>query len=137
VTTVPPKALRPEITDIDRTRVTVSSGPLAGTVLARVVGISASRADLPVDRLDEAMILADAIAAHAPAHVPEGRIELSCRTTAGCLELRLGPLRAGGGARLLDDGTLPSAGNVIRRFATETRVIERGEDEILVIRVDA
>ena len=130
------KSTAPELTDIDRTRVIVTSGPLAGAVLARVVGISASRADLPVDRLDEALILADAIAAHAPAHVTDGRIELSCRTTAGCLEMRLGPLRSGGATRMLEDGA-PGAGNVIHRFASEARVVDRGDDELLVIRVAA
>ena len=131
------KSTAPELTDIDRTRVIVTSGPLAGAVLARVVGISASRADLPVDRLDEALILADAIAAHAPAHVTDGRIELSCRTSAGCLEMRLGPLRSGGATRMLEDGAMPGAGNVIHRFATEARVVDRGDDELLVIRVAA
>ena len=124
-----------ELADIDRTRVTVTAGPLAGAVLSRIVGISASRADLPVDRLDEALILADAIAAHAPGQVPDGRIELTCRTTAGCLEMRLGPLRPGGGARLLDESSMPGAANIILRFASDTRVVERGDSELLVIRV--
>lgn len=121
--------------DIDRTRVVVSSGPLAGTVLSRVVGISASRADLPVDRLDEALMLADVIAAHAPGQVADGRIELSCRTSDGCLEMRLGPLRTGGATRLLEESAMPGAGNVIRRLASDARVIDRGDDELLVIQV--
>lgn len=137
----PPGAAEPaqgsELGDIDRTRVTVTSGPLAGAVLSRVVGISGSRADLPVDRLDEALILADAIAAHAPGQTSDGRIELTCRTTEGCLEMRLGPLRPGGGSRMLDESAMPGAANVILRFASETRVIDRGDTEVLVIRVVA
>lgn len=127
----------PELAEIDRTRVTVTPGPLAGAVLSRVVGISASRADLPVDRLDEALILADVIAAHAPGQVADGRIELSCRTSPGCLEMRLGPLRPGGGTRLLDASATPGAANVILRFATEARVVAREDSELLVIRVVA
>ena len=91
----------------DSTRVAVAAGPLAGPVLARVVGIGASRADLPVDRLDDALLLADVIAAHAPSLVPEGRIELTSTSLDGRLELRLGPLRAGGAEKLLDETSGP------------------------------
>ncbi|HVW17405.1 MAG TPA: hypothetical protein VHB30_04085, partial [Solirubrobacteraceae bacterium] len=47
-------------------RLAVRGGPLAEPVLARVVGRLAARALCPVDRLDDAMLVADAIAAHAP-----------------------------------------------------------------------
>src|ERR1019366_10383537 len=46
----------------------LANGPLSGPVLCRVVSMVLVRADCPMDRLDDAMILCDALSAHAPAH---------------------------------------------------------------------
>ena len=53
------------------------AGPLVGPVLRRVVGMLAARADLPLDRLDDAVLVADLIAARAPAHVAGGRVDVA------------------------------------------------------------
>lgn len=108
------------------TRVAVAAGPLAGPVLSRVVGIGASRADLPIDRLDDALLLADVIAASAPALVPAGRIEMTAVSADGVLMLRLGPLRAGGAERLLSDRAT-GAGSIIERLATSVSVTGEGD----------
>jgi len=47
------------------TTVSIASGPLVGPILRRVVGMLAARADLPLDRLDDAVLVADLIAALA------------------------------------------------------------------------
>ncbi len=123
---------------VDRTRVTVAVGPLLGPVLARLVGIHASRADLPVDRLNDAVLVADAIAARAPAFTTGDRVPVSIQSGAGRLELRVGPLRAGGGRRILEGAALPSVGSVIERLADAVRVRSgAGGDEYLVIRIEA
>jgi len=44
---------------LDRTRMTVAEGPLVGPVLARLVGIHAARAELPLDRLNDAVLVAE------------------------------------------------------------------------------
>ena len=54
------------------TTVSIAAGPLVGPILRRVVGMLAARADLPLDRLDDAVLVADLIAARAPAHVLHG-----------------------------------------------------------------
>ena len=41
------------------TTVSIASGPLVGPILRRVVGMLAARADLPLDRLDDAVLVAD------------------------------------------------------------------------------
>ena len=46
-------------------RLVVRNGPLVGAVLSRVVGMLAARALCPIDRLDDALLVTDAIAAHA------------------------------------------------------------------------
>ena len=121
---------------VDRTRVTVAVGPLLGPVLARVVGIHAARAALPVDRLNDAVLVADAIAAQAPAFAVDGRLPMSLQSAPQRLELRIGPLRAGGGRRVLEGAALPEVGSVIERLSDGIKVrAGAGGDEYLVIRI--
>lgn len=122
----------------DRTRLTVAVGPLVGPVLARVVGMHAARAELPLDRLNDAVLVADAIAARAPAFAVENRLPVSVRSGAGRLELRVGPLRAGGSRRVLEGAALPQVGSVIERLtdAVEVRAAAGG-DEYLVLSLGA
>lgn len=121
---------------VDRTRLTVAVGPLVGPVLERVVGVHAARAELPVDRLQDAVLVADAIAARAPGFVTDGHLPLSVQSAAGRVELRVGPLRAGGGRRILEGAALPGVGNVIERLADSVRVrTGAGGDEYLVVRI--
>lgn len=123
---------------VDRTRVTVAVGPLVGPVLSRVVGIHAARAELGFDRLNDAVLVADAIAARAPAFTVADRLPVSVQSGRGRLEIRLGPLRPGGGQRVIEGATLPAVGSVIERIADTVRVREgAGGDEYLIIRIDA
>lgn len=126
-----------ELDRLDRTRVTVVIGPLVGPVLSRVVGIHAARAELPVDRLNDAILIADAVAARAPAFTVGERLPVSVQSTHGRLEIRVGPLRPGGGRRVLEGAALPTVGSVIERLADAVHVRQgAGGDEYLVIRVD-
>ena len=54
----------------------VRSGPLVGAVLGRVVGMLAARAQCPIDRLDDAILLTDAVAAHAPVHARNSHVHV-------------------------------------------------------------
>lgn len=122
---------------VDRTRVTVAVGPLVGPVLSRVVGIHASRAELPFDRLNDAVLVADAIAARAPAFTVADRLPVSVQSGGGRLEIRIGPLRPGGARCVIDGAALPGVGSVIERLADAVRIREgAGGDEYLVIRID-
>jgi serine/threonine-protein kinase RsbW len=104
------------------TTVSIVAGPLVGPVLRRVVGMLAARADLPLDRLDDAVLVADLIAARAPAHVAEGRVDVTLEPGSRSLSLRVGPLRAGGGEALIVDAAVPGVGNVIEQLADELKV---------------
>jgi hypothetical protein len=101
---------------------TVRHAGLLGPVLGRVVGMLAARAQCPIDRLDDALLLTDAVAAHAPGHTANGRVRVHVRADQQQgLELRVGPLRAGGAEGLMESASLPGVGNVFERVADEVR----------------
>jgi serine/threonine-protein kinase RsbW len=102
------------------TSVSISSGPLVGPVLRRVVGMLAARADLPLDRLDEAVLIADVIASRAPAFAPE-YVQVRIRPEPHELWIDVGPLDAGGADALLAEAAhdVPS---VIAKLADDVRV---------------
>jgi hypothetical protein len=117
------------------TTVSIAAGPLVGPVLRRVVGMLAARADLPLDRLDDAVLVADLIAARAPAHVAGGHVQVELEPGPRSLSLRVGPLRAGGGEALIVDAAVPGVGNVIEQLADELTVAPEGGDEYLLVRL--
>ena len=100
-------------------RIALREGPLVGPVLSRVVGMLAARALCPVDRLDDALLVADALAAHAPNHTTDGTLIVAVATDAETIRLRVGPLRPNGAQGVLSDATLPGVGNVLERVADE------------------
>ena len=87
--------------------VRIRSGPLVGAVLGRVVGMLAARAQCPIDRLDDAILLTDAVAAHAPVHARNGHVCVVVAADDERLELRVSDLRPDGAQQLLADGDLP------------------------------
>jgi len=99
--------------------VSIRKGPLVGPVLGRVVGMLAARAQCPIDRLDDAMLLTDAVAAHAPTHTTEGHVQVVVAADETGIELRVGALARGGADSLLADAELPGVGNVFTRVADE------------------
>jgi hypothetical protein len=117
------------------TLVSIASGPLVGPVLRRVVGMLAARADLPLDRLDDAVLVADLIAARAPAHVAGATVDVSLKPGPRTLSLRVGPLRPGGGEALIVDAAVPGVGNVIEQLADELSVETSDGGEFLEVRL--
>jgi serine/threonine-protein kinase RsbW len=117
----------------------VTSGPLGAPVLGRVVGMLAARADCPIDRLDDALLVADAVAAKAGSFSEDGRIHVRVVARLGSVELFVGPLRAGGASDLIASAALPGVGNVLERVADDLEPRERednGDGELLLIRLD-
>jgi serine/threonine-protein kinase RsbW len=95
-------------------------------VLSRVVGMLAARAQCPVDRLDDALLVADAVAAHSQAYTVNGHVTVSLVAGLAGLEMTVSELREGGAEGLLADAALPGVGNVLERIADDVRV-ERGD----------
>jgi serine/threonine-protein kinase RsbW len=115
--------------------VIVASGPLAGPVLGRVVGMLTARADCPIDRLDDALLVADAIAARAASFSPDGRVHVRVAVQLGSLELLVGPLRVDGADELVASAALPGIGNVIERVADALESERDDDDEHEYLRI--
>jgi hypothetical protein len=116
----------------------LARGPLAAPVLGRVIGILAARADCPIDRLDDALLVADAVAAKAANFAEDGRVNVHVVAEQGSVELRVGPLRADGAGELIASASLPGIGNVLERVADELELepaANGGDDEYLRIRL--
>jgi len=117
------------------TRVSIVAGPLVGPVLRRVVGMLAARADLPLDRLDDAVLVADLVAARAPAHVAQATVDVALQSGDRSIDLRVGPLRRGGGRALVVDAAVPGVGNVIEQLADQLDIECEGNHEFLHVRL--
>lgn len=115
----------------------VRTGPLPGPLLTRVVGMMLARAECPVDRLDDAMLICDALGAHACEHAADGHVEFTVHTRAGGMELRVGALATGGAAGLIQATALPGIGAVLESIADQVAVeaSAAGAGEELVLRL--
>jgi hypothetical protein len=114
----------------------VRNTPLLGPVLTRVIGMLAARAQCPIDRLDDALLVADTVAAHGPDHTRNGTVIVSLAADEGSLELTVADLRPKGGEALLRDADLPGVGNVLERVADAVEVRDDGKGgETLHIRL--
>jgi hypothetical protein len=114
----------------------ITSGPLSAPVLGRVVGMLAARADCPIDRLDDALLVADAVAATAGSFSDDGRVRVRVVARLGAVELHVGPLRPGGAGGLVASAALPGVGNVLERVADVLEPQRQNSDgEYLLIRL--
>jgi hypothetical protein len=115
-----PGGAGPVASDAD-TEVAVASGPLVGPVLRRVVGMLAARADLPLDRLDDAVLVADVIASRATPYARDA-VSVRLHSEERTLWLRVVPLAPGGAEALLGESAVPEMGSIILKLADEVHV---------------
>lgn len=100
----------------------LAKGPLVGPVLCRVVSIVLARANCPMDRMDDAMLICDALSAHAPSHTVDGHLAFAVSARGGQFELRVGELAEQAASRLVEDAVLPGVGSVLERMTDELRI---------------
>jgi len=118
-------------------RLVVRNGPLVGAVLSRVVGMLAARALCPIDRLDDALLITDALAAHAGDYSVNGAVGVTVTADEDSLTLLVSPLKPQGGDGLLRAAELPGVGNVLERVADEVAAgpTQDGSGEQLRVRL--
>lgn len=120
----------------DTTELITDRPELLGPVLARVVGALAARRDLSVDRVSDAVLVTDAIAAAAPSRFSDGRVRLGLDDDGEGIALRLGPMESGAASRIREELDVPVGGS-LEALADELAVEESGDGEYLVIRFAA
>lgn len=120
----------------EETRIRLPSGDLLAPVLSRVISMFATRADLSVDELSDAVLLSDAISASGTAGFADGTARIAIREQDGSFEVRVGPLAIGGGQRLIDGLRIPELDASLESLAEEIRVDALDDDhELLAIRI--
>jgi hypothetical protein len=92
-------------------RLQLRPGSFVGPVLRRVVGIVAARSEMSVDRVDEVILLAEAMGQAAARHVADERLGVSVRDGDGSLRLEFGPLEPGIEAQSLTPDDIPANGD--------------------------
>jgi anti-sigma regulatory factor (Ser/Thr protein kinase) len=122
---------------VDTTELVTDRPELLGPVLARMVGALAARRDLSVDRVSDAVLVTDAIAAAAPHSFSDGRVRLGLEDREEGIELRMGPMDAGAAQRIREDLEVPDVGGSLEALADELTVDESDDGEYLVIRFAA
>lgn len=98
------------------TRLRLAAGQLTTPVLCRVVSMILTRASWPVDKLDDAMLVCDALGAHAPDYASDGTVAFSLERREHEVELRVEQLRPEGAEAIVRDAMLPGVGNVLERI---------------------
>jgi serine/threonine-protein kinase RsbW len=112
---------------------------LARPVLARVIGAMAARAELSIDRLNDTVLLGDAVSSHPAADFSTGFFQVAIRDGDGTLDVRVGPLVEGAGERFLSQMDVEGGGSLrslARSMEVETERDESGSPaEYLVFEV--
>lgn len=115
----------------------MAAAPAALPVARRVVGALGARADLPLDRLEDAMMLAEALALHGPARSPGRRACLRLVPSPGHLAISVGPLPSGAGTQMVADSAVDGVGPLIERLADRVAVRPDGDGEYLDLDISA
>ncbi len=122
----------------NRARMRLLDGPLAAPVLGRVVSMMLARADWPLERIDDAMLMCDALSAHVFAHTGGEAATFSIDAGEHEAELRVLGLTDNGASSLVADAMLPVVGNVIEqiaeRVAVEPGMHGEGPELVLALR---
>jgi serine/threonine-protein kinase RsbW len=120
----------------ESTTVTISPvAPLARTVLPRLLGVLAARANFSTDRISDALLVADALGAHASASTSAGHITITVSVEPRNLEVSLRPLDIGHAERLVSDSDVQGVGRVIEKLSDHHQVAVDGSYEVLDLRL--
>jgi len=115
------------------TTICIAPITLARTVLPRLVIALAARAHFSTDRISDAQMLADALAAHAHKAVSGDKLSIDVVVEPRDLELQISPLEIGRAQHLIGESELDGLGRVIEKLADRHRVVSVGSHETLTL----
>jgi serine/threonine-protein kinase RsbW len=110
-------------------------GPLLAGVLGRTVAMLAARANFSLDRLSDAQLVSDAVAAHALGHAADGPLRVAVDDAERHLEIYVGPLQTNGGQGVVAASDLPGVGLLLEQLVDDVAVEREGDIETLVLRI--
>jgi anti-sigma regulatory factor (Ser/Thr protein kinase) len=120
----------------EATELRVGTPEILGPVLSRALTALAARHEITVDRISDAMLLADAISAAAPRGF-DGQVQLSIADRPEGVELKVGPMRSGAAESLRESLSLPDLGGSLETLADEVRTERDGDGDYLVVGIAA
>ena len=121
----------------ETTELVTDQPQLLAPVLTRMVSALAARRDLSIDRVSDAVLVTDAIAAAAPSRFADGRVRLGLDDRQGAIELRLGPMDPGAADDIRKELEVPDVGGSLEALADDLTVDQSDDGEYLVIRFAA
>jgi hypothetical protein len=121
----------------DATQIQVGAAEFLAPVLSRALTALAARQEVTIDRISDAMLLADAISAAAPQGFAGGQVKLSIADRPDGVELKIGPMESGAAAGLRSSLALPEVGGSLETLADDVRTEADGDGEYLVVGITA
>jgi serine/threonine-protein kinase RsbW len=120
--------------------VAITPGPMMAPVLGRITAMFAARADFPLDRLSDAVLVTDAICAHVGSYLPGQHALVAFEDGDYKVDLRVGPLVEGGGKKLVRHLELPGLERSLEQLVEELKIEQLrngggGENEYLLVRL--
>lgn len=116
-----------------RVELDLQRGDIGSAVARRVVGAVFAQAGLGLDRLSDAAILAEALAARGPRAPGGERVRFSLHPSPGVVSIELGPLADGQVDEMRDALRLPGLGSVVERLPDVVSTRREGDATFLVM----
>jgi serine/threonine-protein kinase RsbW len=126
-------APRPEL--IAAATITIAPDRLARTVLPRLVGALAARASFSTDRLSDAQLVADVIAAQAFQSIIGSHLDVGIAVEPRLVELCVGPLPAGQESGTASDAVLGKLGPVVKQLVDDHNLAPLGSAAVLALQL--
>lgn len=125
---MPKQATAEQVVDVS-----IGDPRFAGAVLERLVSAAAARAELPVDRVINALTVVDALVYAADSVLGEDPRTLQVTIGAGVLGLRVDNLVDGQAEAIRSAANVPSVGDVFERTTSSVTIEKNGTHSALVI----
>lgn len=102
----------------------------AERILRRLVAVLAAQADMPTERVMEALLVAEMAARHGLRRLVGDRIRVRFTRDGDAFEVRVGPLEEHGARAVVDDSEVAVIGSVVGLLADEVRIERESEGQV-------